>query len=591
MALSSQQILNQMIAQLQISDPDLSLAVGTPEWKILATVAEVIADAQSDTNTLQYVFDIDTKVGSDLDKFVALFGFARQGGTQSTGTVTFSTTLPAAVDTVIPAGSVISTQATNTSSAISFVTTASVVLFNGTTSVDAPIQCTVVGVAGNVAAGTITTIGNTAASIISSVTNTIATDGGTEIETDAALRVRFKNTVLRNVSGTTDQFLAIALDSPYTNSANVIGPLSRYTEYLQVPSSLTMSSQLPYSKYTYNFDYYLSQTSIGAAEILFQPGTDYSFNATVPPAITLLQQDQSRGLTVGSVLLLEQSYCSVNSRNYPPSGTTNYVDVYVDGVDQETATDSLVFPDQTKNFVTTSGSTYFTGNYIRANTHSALTAGNRFQSLLFQPVYSIPEGTDVIINGTTYSEGQDYWFVQDTTLTKGSKRAMNGLELGPNMTNAVTSGTTYTYSYIFNELPMTLNELMDDHKQITTDVLVHQATYRYFNINLVVIYSAGFSSTAVNAGITTALTTFFQKINFGTQIIFADILQQVLGVSGVANARMATAGDGISYGVQEYAPDGVTQIGQPYTQDFIINDCDVFVLNNVNVTQKSINSF
>src|SRR6202007_2665623 len=117
-----------------------------------------------------------------------------------------------------------------------------------------------------------------------------------------------------------------------------------------------------------------------------------------------------------------------------------------------------VFPDTTKNFVTFSG-TYYTANYIRNNTNQPVIAGNRFQQLLWQPVYTVPSGTPVVINGATYYEGQDYWFVRDITLTKGSKRAMNGLEWGPNVTSAVTSGTTFTYTYIFNELPITLNEL------------------------------------------------------------------------------------------------------------------------------------
>jgi hypothetical protein len=47
--------------------------------------------------------------------------------------------------------------------------------------------------------------------------------------------------------------------------------------------------------------------------------------------------------------------------------------------------------------------------------------------------------------------------------------------------------------------------LLDSHKQITTDVLVHTAQERYFDINLIVMYSNGFSVDAVNAAVAAAI--------------------------------------------------------------------------------------
>jgi len=69
-----------MVAQMRVIDPSVSLEIGTPERKILDTVAQALSDAQVDLNVLSKALDVDSKVGSDLDKFLALFGFARQQG-------------------------------------------------------------------------------------------------------------------------------------------------------------------------------------------------------------------------------------------------------------------------------------------------------------------------------------------------------------------------------------------------------------------------------------------------------------------------------------------------------------------------------
>jgi hypothetical protein len=90
MARSAAEISRAIRAQLQILDPDISTESLTPERKIIDTVSEVVAEAEVDTYVLDYQYNVDAKVGVDLDKFVALFGFARQGGKRATGTVTFT---------------------------------------------------------------------------------------------------------------------------------------------------------------------------------------------------------------------------------------------------------------------------------------------------------------------------------------------------------------------------------------------------------------------------------------------------------------------------------------------------------------------
>src|SRR4029077_18989094 len=104
MAITSQEYSQRIRAQLKTLDPDISADPLTPERKIIDTVSEILADSQIDTYIQNYQFDIDTKVGTDLDKFVALFGFGRQLGRLATGVVTFTRGTPAVADILIPAG-------------------------------------------------------------------------------------------------------------------------------------------------------------------------------------------------------------------------------------------------------------------------------------------------------------------------------------------------------------------------------------------------------------------------------------------------------------------------------------------------------
>ena len=586
MALSADDISRAMRAQLRVLDPDISADPLTPERKIIDTVAEVLAGVSIDQYVLNYQFDIDAKAGADLDNFVALFGFARQSGRAATGTATFSRNVAAVTDIAIPAGTQVMRPATSVSSAVIFQTTVPATLFTGTTEIDIPIACTVSGAIGNVPANTITTLGTTGTIDLSSVNNSVATTGGSNDETDAELRIRFKNTIFRNIAGTKDQFLAIAIASEFTNKANVVGAISRFIEYIQINSAGTATSQIPYSKYTYPFDYYLTDGAL-LNETFYTPrGVDYTFTNSVPPVITI---NNSQDIANGTVLLLEHSYCSVNSRNDPANNVANYIDIFVSGSDATVAVESAVFPGTGNNLTSGTGDSYYIGNWARRTDNSTPTLGNRFQELMWQPVDELP--TTISIGNRTYFEGIDYWLLKDKSLYKGSRRSRDGIEWSVSAVSTIGTGTAFTFQYDFDKLPLTLNEIMEAHKAIGTDVLVHSATERYFNVNLVVMYSPGFSREAVDQDIATALTDFLEHQTFGTIIQISDLVDIAHNVAGVDNVRLTTASDGVSYGVQEIAFDGVTPLGQPYTNDFSIQDSDLPVLNLVKTTQRSQNTW
>lgn len=649
MAKTAQEYSQQMRAQIKVLDPTLSMDPQTPERKIVDTVAEVLASASIDSYTLTYQYDIDTKVGTDLDKFVALFGFARQAGHRAVGTVTFSRATPPESDIFIDAGTQVTKPVSPVSPVVVFFTTSSVVLPAGGVSVETPIEAADVGPLYNVPAGSITQISG-AATDISAVINENGTTGGTDQESDSELRVRFKNTIFRNIAGTKDQYLALAIASRFANKANIIGPISRFSEFAQIPSSGTVISQIPYSKYTYDYDYYLTDGDISTETFYTPRGVDYTFTNTVPP--TLAVNASSTTLTspvtlpaavipvtsttgfsavgkiliggqvvsytgtspttftgasggvgtfaattpvlygtlrTGTVVLFEHTYCSINSRNDPTTNLTNYVDIYVSGQDGADASESVQFPTSSFNFSATSSSAYYTGKFVRNSTGASPVVGNRFMELLWQPIITIPD--TLVVNGIAYFAGTDYWQVRDTTNYRGSRRSRDGIEWSTTAATAIGAATEFVINYSFDRLPLTLNELIDTHKQITTDVLVHSATERYLNINLIIMYTGGFGKSAVDTAIEATLTNFLEKMYFGSVIQLSDIVEIVHEVPGVDNVRIATSSDGIGYGIQEVALDGITPIGLPHTTDFFLQDSDLPVLNRVIASQRSQNTW
>lgn len=664
MARSSSEISQIIRARLKVLDPDISAEPGTPERKIIDTVAETIAESEMDQFVLQYQYDIDTKIGDDLDRFVALFGFGRQGGRQSTGTVTFSRNAPATADIIIPIATQIVKPGTSVSPSVVYLTTAEGIIYNGATSVDIPVQAADPGEVGNAPANSITSFGSGDAFGVSDVTNAVATSGGTDAETDAELRVRFKNTIFRNISGTRDQFLALATASRFSQKANVIGPMSRFSEYIQIPSGLTASTQLgtqALAKYIYSYDYFLSNGD-PTNEAFYSPGGDYTLTitpgttytssltavlqnttlaanftpgtdttitltsgtgfgtsgtvkigSTEPPVYASYTGKSTNTLTgvtaaagslissgaqvvqgtldVGQTYLLEQTYCSAASRNDPANNIMMYVDVYVSGEDDQTAVETLAFP-PTGNAVVTSPSTsrFYNQKFLRDGTATVPSTGNWLLFPSQQPIVSLP--SSITIGASTWILGTHYWLVKDVTTNGGSRRAQDAIEWSTAVTTA--AGTQFTIQYTWNRVPMAVNEVIDTYKAVTQDVLVHAAKLRYFNANLVVMYTPGFSPAAVEADIYTALSKFMQVQNFGAIIQLADIVNTVADVSGVDAVRIARnsspVDDSTYYGIQEVNKTNTT-ILNTFTNDFALLDSQLPVLNSVKFYRKAQNTW
>lgn len=487
MPFTSADIAAQMLQQLRVLDPAMSGEPGTPERKIIDTVAVKVAEAQLDLSALQGGFNIDSKFGANLDRFLAMLNFGRQQAVAATGFVTFSRpNAPATADIRVPAGTRVI--APDTAGDIVFRTTFDVVLKTGDTSIVAPVIAVVAGNLGNVAANRITQLVNVTG--IYAVTNVLPTSGGLTAEDDDEFKTRFKNTVFRNVSGTVDQYLALAVATPFTTKANVVGPISRYREYMQVPDTddatasgngsvgewTTSLSTIPYSKHVYDtIPFFLSNGKMGSEAVFFRPDADFRLNTstdtknrgdayrqatanpgeaewdpTLPvnayrPSVTLLNIYQGAvaavtGVRPADVLLFEHSYMSSASRNDWARNITNCVDVFIDGESSVVADAVVPLPTSANAFVSNLAHRYHFENFRRSGQgmHRPVI-GNLFTPLFFEPVTALPDM--IAVDGYNYYLGYHYWLVEDVSELGGTVRARNGIEWSTYLPGQQTGGT------------------------------------------------------------------------------------------------------------------------------------------------------
>jgi uncharacterized phage protein gp47/JayE len=138
-----------------------------------------------------------TSTGSDLDSWMADFGVARLGADPATGHVTFARFSPT-IQAVVPVGATVQTADGSGSYAVTTDTTNSAynavaggyVVPISTVSVTVPIQAVLAGSAANALANTVNLLGQAIVGI-DTVNNASPVTGGTDAESDTALRARF----------------------------------------------------------------------------------------------------------------------------------------------------------------------------------------------------------------------------------------------------------------------------------------------------------------------------------------------------------------------------------------------------------------
>jgi uncharacterized phage protein gp47/JayE len=533
----------QILAQLRLFDPSVSAEIGTPERKIIDSVAEALSESQIDLSALSKSLDISSKYGSQLDRFLSIFGFSRQKATYSTGYVTFGRPTPATVEIRIPTNTLVqsvqveSLSQSDQQNIVRFATIYDGVIPVGGSFVTVPVRCLTSGPSGNVAANRLNLlVGPSTPFGITSVTNDTATQNGVGDESDAEYKIRFQNTVFRNLAGTEDQYIALAIATAFTSKANVVGSQSRYREYIQVPpvddsssydinndgtqdigagnagSYTTALSGIPYAKQLWTSSpVFVSNGRSGLDSIFYRQDSDFKYNTdfvnqnhgdtyrlaqngldirlsgNLYPNITFLNvyNGANPGVSAvrpGDILLLEFEYLSNASRNDIDLKITNCVDVFIDGGNDIQGSTVVTRPTTDFAFVDDESSKYHYENYRRVgDPNKRPILGNVLQVMFWQPTVDVPD--QIVIENDTYDKGTHYWAVYDISPLSGTIRSRNGIEWSTKIrgrTSSNVEGDISSYS----------GKVITDRTGDSPDGQVYEITNYTYDKNIIDLQSS-----------------------------------------------------------------------------------------------------
>jgi len=218
------EILAEMEAKArELFGDDVDLTPTSPLYMFIEICALELARAWEMAEAYYYSAFIDFATGSSLDRVCSLIGVTRKAATPATGKVKFTGT----AGYTIPAGFEVQTE-----TGIAFITDEDVTLGTDGTGI-VGVTAVVPGDEGNVAANTITVIVVPSANI-DTVTNPDPTTGGTDKETDHALRWRAKDALEAVGKGTVSAIETAVLAVDGVTGVSSVEDLTTHTLTLTV---------------------------------------------------------------------------------------------------------------------------------------------------------------------------------------------------------------------------------------------------------------------------------------------------------------------------------------------------------------------
>lgn len=573
---------------LKLTDPEMATTVGTPLRKIIDAFSEVMAEASVDQYLMEYTYDLDTKSGKDLEDFCrTMGGFGRIAPKRASGSMTFERMAPSAESVVIPYGTQV---ATSSSPLVTFFTVTPAVLQPADLSIEVAVQAVQPGAAGNVQANTVDRPMQPIAGI-TSMLNLGPMTGGMDAESDAQLRARFRKTFLRNLAGTEDMFLAIALENLAVSQANVIGAAKVRREQIEIVGG-TATSTVEDASSVYEGTSVLG-ANIDAGNVL-APDVQYTFDHTsVPPSVAIIDTDNAPD----GIYDLVFDYVPLASRNEPLDGITNRVDIYVNGSNAVAATEVRVFSAASSFTGATSDPLYF-GSFQRAD-GSTPVIGNHFIPLALSPVIDPSVDDTIEVDGVDYVEGVDYFLVNDVSDRGGAPQSLAGIEWISVANSAPTGvpadGEVFEVSYLYNSVPREIEQAIRDWRLVSFDTWVHQAKVLYLKLHLAVIFELGFDEASVQSEMTANLNAYFDSVGFNGIVQVSDLYQVIHNVTGIDAVRfLSSTDDATHYAIEQVSGDG-DPIGVFSTGgraiDVPTSDDTVVELHSVRIEVKAANTF
>lgn len=186
------ELLNELISYVP---SDIDTSEGSIVRDLLSPIAIELTNIYVELQEILKRAFVDTSYDEWMDLKAKEFGLERKPASKAVGSVTFT----GQAGTIIPAGTIVSTQSDAVSEAITFETTREAMIgADGTVTVS--IQAVEEGTKGNVGANTITLL-ETYIAGVESVTNENPTTGGADIEDDDSLRQRILEKIREYLTG------------------------------------------------------------------------------------------------------------------------------------------------------------------------------------------------------------------------------------------------------------------------------------------------------------------------------------------------------------------------------------------------------
>ena len=297
---------------------------------------------------------------------------------------------------------------------------------------------------------------------------------------------------------------------------------------------------------------------------------------------------QNLGLSEGDVVWFQHSYCSVDSRNEPSQNVLNRVDVYSDGqnIQLQTLMGQVAFTEADDTLAQT----------LWDSNGGHPVEGQMLLHIPVAPVTGAP--SSVTVDGATYTSA-DYTLYKTQGNTRGSVQEQSWLGWNPG-SSLPAAGSFWTGAFPVNQVVSTTQTLLENNKQIGTDVLAHEAHTVGLTVNLLVELESGVNPQTTYTHIVSALSDYVDSLSYGDWVRINQLVKTVLSVTGVQDCQLNTSsGNTINMGENIGQPlaQGVQTSEQwepllepSYTSDFRLWDCMTPILQQVNCVQVGSNS-
>lgn len=506
--------------RIRLSLPDLDTSPPSVVRVLIDAFSEM--SAQADIAEDQAIdWDINNKVGRELDDFVGIFGFSRIPATQASGSITMRFAGHTSRSNIIKEGTRVYGYRAG-GSVINYRVETDTGIPAFSSAVTIPIVAEGSGSKYNARPGEIRHIDFVTDSILN-VVNETHVSGGKPSENDEELRRRFQADLFRNNVSTEDYYRSIALRHPRTAAVQLIKPRQETEEHLQIVGG-SVQCQEDSLSFTYPSDILVYNVN---RNIWLEETQDYNTvvdNETPkPPQIIFLpggkwDNDES--------VLVRYGYSSVKSRNNPTTNDLYSIDIYVSGQQPLPLIDLSFWAQENE----------VGSGFISSESHPGAREGDRYYIFARQPVIGLhPE---MNINGRSYKENRDYYLVKDRSRKSGSSQAKDMIcwkgGLPATLPGQGRPGEpAFRIPYFHESIVSEIQEVLDEPsvRGATDDVLVHSTEHLTLDIDLTIEWDGGNEDLD---SLEESIISHFSQVEMGSRVKIGELMRVISNTTRVA---------------------------------------------------------